>query len=94
MNKEKHRVNWDKEFDRMFNYNSDVWKSVKPRMVKQFIKNLLKAQRENMIKVIEGIKPIKKLERDFKFLPNKRGIWYGGFGQAKRDILIKLKKDE
>ena len=53
-----------------------------------------KEERENMIKVIEGIKSIKKLERDFKFLPNKRGIWYGGFGQAKREIIKALKDNE
>jgi len=33
---------------------------------------------------LKEIKVTKWREKDFEYLPNKRGIWYGGFGEAKK----------
>ena len=59
--------------------------------LKSFIAEKLSQQHQKDIKEFKeklaGLKEIKVTkwrEKDFEYLPNKRGIWYGGFGEAKK----------
>ena len=85
----------EKKFDEQF--DEDTFASAHsdwlPQQIKQFISKELKVQREEFIKMIEGIYYPKMSDKDFDNLPDIKGIWYAGFNEAKKRILTKLKKE-
>ena len=77
--KEKIIKDWEKEFDKMFDYNPEVWFFVKPKMVKSFIRQLLIQEEANWMAEIHEQKQkwVEENKKEpFKVKEDKRFTYY------------------
>ena len=96
-------LDMDWSVDDLKQFISDLLKVEKEKIAETIVQDMMKSKMEKfaqerkqllkqILEIVGKIKKPKWLERDFKNVPNKRGIWYAGFSQFKQEIREGIKK--